>query len=172
MGKLTIITGGTRSGKSSHAVELAGKQAKVVFIATCQPLDDEMKQRIDKHRADRPAEWITIEEPLDIAVAVKRAADSADTAILDCLTLYISNHLVKGNNEETILKDIEKLFITVRDSNLHLIAVTNEVGSGIVPDSKLGREFRDIAGRINQRMANQAEEVWLLTCGIPMKIKG
>jgi adenosyl cobinamide kinase/adenosyl cobinamide phosphate guanylyltransferase len=161
-----LITGGARSRKSQFAVELA-KETKlpVTFIATCIPKDPEMVKRIEEHRRARPKDWRTIEE----SEYLDRALLSTKTpiVIIDCLTLWLFNIM-----EKEVEVAIEKFLSAFSKNSQKIIAVTNEVGLGIVPDNELARRFRDMAGMLNQRVAELSNEVYLMVSGIPVKIKG
>ena len=170
--KITFITGGARSGKSGFAErlahEIAGKRA---YIATAQALDPEMAARIEKHRRDRSKAWDTYEEPLAIAELLQKLSSRYDVALLDCLTLWLSNiiaHTVDGN---VVSARSEELIASMRNFNGTLLIVSNEVGLGIVPDNPLARQFRDYAGLLNQKVAQVADEVYFTASGIPIKIK-
>lgn len=171
---LILVTGGTRSGKSSFAQTLAGAvKGRKAFIATAEPLDQEMKQRITRHRKKRPAGWDTIEEPLHLAKTLKRCGESYDVVLIDCLTLWISNLLVnKSMNEKAILKKISTLIASCKEIPSRVVMVTNELGMGIVPANRLSRRYRDLVGKANQQIAAEADEVYFLVSGIPMKLKG
>ena len=172
---LILVTGGSRSGKSRFAQALAlQKPGPCSFVATAQALDEEMEARIQSHRRSRPAGWAVVEEPIRVPEAVRRALGSARTVLLDCVTLWISNLLLadetfeEGRAEERA----QQLVAASRGApGAVLIVVTNEVGSGVVPDSALGRRFRDCAGRANEVIARGADEVYLLVSGIPLRIK-
>ncbi|MBU1125041.1 MAG: bifunctional adenosylcobinamide kinase/adenosylcobinamide-phosphate guanylyltransferase [Candidatus Omnitrophica bacterium] len=171
MGKVIFIIGGARSGKSSFACSLAKKASRrVAFIATAQALDREMKARINIHKQSRPGSWETYEEAFDIASVVKGLGDT-DTAIIDCLTLWVSNRLLQKDSEEKMCAHIKTLTNAARKKNLTLILVSNEVGLGIVPSNSLSRRFRDIAGTINKIVAEEADRVFSMVAGIPVKIK-
>jgi len=168
MAEITFIMGGARSGKSTYAVRLAKRHGrKVAFIATCRPLDKEMKKRIELHKAARPKNWQTFEEPEDAGLLLKKIDSKFDVVIIDCLTILISNLLLKGLKE----KDIERRIKRIMKSRTNVIIVSNEVGLGIVPDNKLARDFRDIAGKINQLVAEEAKEVFFMASGLALKIK-
>ena len=173
MGTLTLITGGARSGKSSHALMLAMKSAgaRRAFIATAEALDDEMAARIERHRADRPAGFDTIEEPLDVCGALESLDGEADVVILDCLTLWISNLMNRGDDDASILAAADRLAATAAASSIDLVVVTDEVGSGIVPVNPTARRFRDLLGWTNQKFARVADEVILMAAGYPLKLK-
>jgi adenosylcobinamide kinase / adenosylcobinamide-phosphate guanylyltransferase len=166
---IVLIGGGARSGKSRHALELARKRgSRLVFLATAEALDEEMAARVAKHRAERGAEFSTIEEPLEIVAAFHKIHD-ADAIVIDCLTLWLSNIMLTfGRDVDT---EVEKLIQAAQSSPAAVIAVTNEVGCGIVPESTLGRDFRDHAGILNQRVAAAAEEVYWMIFGQPLRVK-
>jgi adenosylcobinamide kinase/adenosylcobinamide-phosphate guanylyltransferase len=168
---LTLITGGARSGKSNFAQSLCPNGARVTYVATATAGDAEMASRIAHHRRSRPAEWRTVEEPLAVPAAIRTGAPESDIILLDCLTLWLSNlfhapDLVEGDLDRASSELIEAA------SGINLIAVTNELGSGIIPESPLARRFCDAQGRLNQRVAAAADSVYLLVAGIPMQIKG
>lgn len=171
MSKITLILGGARSGKSSYALSLAKQHKKVAFIATCQGLDKEMQERIRLHKKSRPKHWETFEEPRDLAKLLGKMHNSFDCIIIDCLTLLVSNLIFYGNSQKQILKKIEELLVVLKKKKVRAILVSNEVGLGLVPVNKLAREFRDIAGRVNQLVAQDADEVFFTVSGIPLKIK-
>lgn len=177
MSNIIFITGGTRSGKSRHAEEIARSfGAPLGYLATAQALDTEMDDRIRMHQQRRGEGWITIEEPLHLTQALA-ANDGLHRAILvDCVTLWLSNLLLRYEDSgedaaERIGEDVQRLVTTLRDLRTPVILVTNEVGMGIVPESRLGRLFRDIAGQTNQRLAVLANEAWLVVSGIPVRLK-
>jgi adenosylcobinamide kinase/adenosylcobinamide-phosphate guanylyltransferase len=171
MKKIIFITGSVRSGKSNFAVKFAkSSKKKVVFLATCRPLDDEMKKRVKKHRKTRPKTWKTIEEHMDIASIIKKL-EKNEIILIDCLTLWISNLLLSRFSEREIFKKIKEFIMTVKEANCSIIMVSNEVGWGIVPDNKLSRLFRDIAGTLHQKIAKVCDEVYLTVAGIPIEIK-
>lgn len=172
-----FITGGTRSGKSKYAEQLAVSYGtSLCYLATAQALDDEMGQRIEKHQQRRGDAWQTVEEPLHLTHTLA-AHDGIFTVILvDCLTLWLSNLLLLyedlGEETETrIMDDVQRLATTLRGMTTPVIIVSNEVGMGIVPDNRLGRMFRDVAGQANQIIAAAASEAWLVASGIPLKLK-
>lgn len=171
MGKITLILGGARSGKSTYALTLAKKKKKVAFIATSQGLDKEMRERILKHKASRPKNWKTFEEPEDLAGLIARIGNGFDCIIIDCLTLWVSNLILSGVKEKNTLEKFAASLSQLSRKKANVILVSNEVGLGIVPTTRLGREFRDTAGRINQLAAKEAKEVYFIAAGIPLKIK-
>ncbi len=165
---LILVTGGARAGKSAFAQEwaqaLAG--AAVSFIATAEALDEEMRNRILRHRRERPAGWETLEQPLKVSTALRQARHPV--VLLDCLTLWVSNLMQVGKE---VLPEIENLLAVRAESNKTLLVVTNEVGLGIVPDNALARQYRDLLGAANRRIAEEADVVYLLVSGVPVKIK-
>jgi adenosylcobinamide kinase / adenosylcobinamide-phosphate guanylyltransferase len=171
MKKIIFITGAVRSGKSSFSVEIAKKSKKqVIFLATCKPSDGEMKIRVKKHQQNRPSNWQTIEENLDISSVFKNT-DSKNIILIDCITLWISNLLLYGLKEKDIFKKVENFITTIKETDSSIIIVSNEVGWGIVPENKLARTFRDIIGITHQKISQASNEVFLMVSGIPMKIK-
>jgi len=170
---MILILGGARAGKSTFALRLAkehaGEEGRVAFIATAQAFDDEMVQRIARHREERPARWSTIEEPYLLDEALIKASNS-DVALVDCLTLFVSNWLLRSD-EPGLEAICENFLATVRSQNQTVICVSNEVGLGIVPETPLGRTFRDLLGRVNEQFAEAADEVYLLVAGLPLRLK-
>jgi adenosylcobinamide kinase/adenosylcobinamide-phosphate guanylyltransferase len=170
--KVTFITGGARSGKSAFAeklaLEIAGKRA---YLATAQALDAEMVARIEHHRQRRGTAWDTYEEPLAIAELLIKLSGRYGVVLLDCLTLWLSNIMARSDEDSIVMARGDELVSSIRDFSGSCIIVSNEVGLGIVPDNALARRFRDLAGFMNQRVAQAADEAYLLTSGIPMKIK-
>lgn len=185
--RFILVLGGARSGKSTFAERLAANSGRsVAFIATATDSDDEMRERIAHHRATRPTGWQTIEEPLDIALAVQRAAALADVLLLDCITIWLANWMTQQEDTEhhalllagelqdnQALSVVDALLDAVASlpANKTLIAITNEVGLGIVPDYPLGRAYRDTLGYINQRLARAADRVYLMVAGMAVDIK-
>ncbi len=192
--KITFVIGGARSGKSSFALDQASKiEGPRVYIATAEALDEEMKARIEKHKVERGSEWDTYEEPLNLTDALLNSKDKYKVAVVDCLTIWLSNLMIRTQNtesrtqitdhrsqtkEETIQEFIDTL-LKLKPSSVCslgsgpcvLYIVSNEVGMGIVPENRLARLFRDLAGDLNQKVAAVSDEVYLVTAGIPMKIK-
>ena len=180
MGKLVLVTGGARSGKSSFGEKYAARYGKkVAYIATSQIWDKEMEFRVKLHRQRRPASWHTYEAPYEAHKAVKAAVKAGcDMILFDCLTVYTSNLLCSLDSIEDsdrnygLLRESCQLLIeAVKASSCTMVVVTNEVGAGIVPENHLAREFRDLAGLANQLLADAAEEVYLTVAGIPVNIK-
>jgi adenosylcobinamide kinase/adenosylcobinamide-phosphate guanylyltransferase len=170
--KVYFITGGARSGKSAFAEKLAGTlKGKRAYIATAQALDAEMAAKIEKHRKDRGTTWDTFEEPLAVAELLGKLSRNYDVALLDCLTLWLSNVMAHAGGDGDVQSRSDELVAAVRDFKGSCILVSNEVGLGIVPDNPLARKFRDSAGVLNQKMAQAADEVYFTASGIPVKIK-
>jgi adenosylcobinamide kinase/adenosylcobinamide-phosphate guanylyltransferase len=173
MSETCFVFGGCRSGKSRYALEIAEQAVgKKYFIATLQPGDDEMKERIRRHQEERGESWKTVEEPVDIEEAVEKAAGTADCIIVDCLTLWISNMMMNEFTEEQILAKADLLCEVLNKASCTIALVSNEVGTGVVPESRLGRDFRDYTGIINQKIAAACDRVVLMKAGIPLVIKG
>ena len=179
MGKIILVTGGARSGKSKFAEKLALKlgNGRAAYIATAQIFDEEMAHRVKLHQARRNNFWTTYEAPFYADKAISKAAESFDVILFDCVTIYLSNFICAAN-----LDDVEKincdaenligaLINAAENSNATIIFVSNEVGAGIVPENKLARIFRDIAGLANQQIAAHAEKVFLIVAGIAVDIK-
>ncbi|MEO5322514.1 bifunctional adenosylcobinamide kinase/adenosylcobinamide-phosphate guanylyltransferase [Mesorhizobium sp. CC13] len=166
--KLTFLLGGARSGKSAHAERLVTQHpAPWTYIATAQAYDEEMRERIDIHRARRGAGWHTIDAPLDLTGALGSVPDGVPV-LVDCLTLWLSNHMLADHDVEAESSSLAGLLARPRGP---WFVVANEVGLGIVPDNALGRRFRDAAGRLNQQVAAGADEVLFMVAGLPMKVK-
>lgn len=163
-----LVGGGARSGKSRYALELAKKHGdRLLFLATAQPFDHEMEARIARHRAERAPQFSTVEEPIEIGDAIAKA--DADAIVVDCLTLWLSNVMLTFGRD--VERDTDKLMSAAQSSNAAVILVTNEVGCGIVPESTLGRDFRDHAGILNQRAASVAQEVYWMIFGQALRVK-
>jgi adenosylcobinamide kinase/adenosylcobinamide-phosphate guanylyltransferase len=173
MGKVIFILGGARSGKSQFAIKLAKKNARrIAFIATCVCPDEEMKKRIKLHQTLRPKDWKLIEEGKDIDMVLVNLQNKYDLVLIDCLGLWISNLLADNLRDREIEKKIKKFLMAISKIKIDVILVSNEVGSGIVPENLLARRFRDIIGWVNQLVAKKADEVIFMQAGIPLKIKG
>jgi len=179
MAKIILVTGGARSGKSAFAEKLAlSSGERVGYIATAEVRDPEMSHRVELHRKRRPGDWVTYEAPAGAEAVVAEAAGVAGFLLFDCLTIYTSNQLLSfpegegfGRRTEVILKNTERLIGAAQSFPGTVVFVTNEVGDGIVPENRLAREFRDIAGLVNQRVAEAAEEVYWVVCGLPVEVK-
>ena len=191
MGKLILLLGGARSGKSSfaeaRAKEIAGDS--VLYVATAETKDEEMRLRAVKHRAARPSAWDTVEAPRNVAQAICQERSGQRVILLDCMTVLVANQLldVAGPEndpfddpsadpfdvkiEANVLAEVEALLDFTRETDVDFFIVSNEVGMGLVPPYELGRAYRDVLGRANQVLASYADEVYLLVAGLPMKVK-
>ena len=191
MGKLTLLLGGARSGKSTfaenRASEIGGEN--VLYVATSESKDEEMKERVVKHKADRSSAWETVEAPRNVAQAIRQVRSDAPVILLDCMTFLVANHLMDAaapeddpfddpsadpfdaKIEAAVIAEVEALVAYAQEEDVELLVVSNEVGLGLVPPYELGRAYRDILGRANQILAHHADEVQLLVAGIPMRVK-
>ena len=163
---LTLITGGARSGKTRYALEGADGSSPCTYIATAELLDDEMRERAARHQRERGTLWRTIEEPYELAPLV---TELHGLLVIDCLTIWLSNWLLRDDSQ--IERKIEQLCAAFQASTCRIRAITNEVGSSIVPENPLARRFRDWSGLLNQRVAGAADAVYLMVCGIPTRVK-
>jgi adenosylcobinamide kinase / adenosylcobinamide-phosphate guanylyltransferase len=169
-----LVLGGVRAGKSAYAVERAAELGeRVAFVATAEPLDDEMVARIARHHASRPPGWITIEAPVALAQAVASLEGKADVVLVDCLNLWVANLLGKspGLADEVLQAETGRLVDLVLRRFANLVFVSNEVGWGVHPETAIGRRFRDALGLVNQAVARAADEVVLLVAGCPLWLK-
>jgi len=172
MGNITFVVGGARSGKSSYALTEAKKYGKrVAFVATAAAGDDEMRTRIRMHKKVRPLHWKTFEETKNLNSTLQSLGGRFDSVLIDCLSLWVSNLLLEGKSAAAIKKEMRRVLKTLRAASYRSLLVSNEVGLGIVPDNALGRQFRDIAGAVNQLAAQKADEVFFMISGVPLKIK-
>lgn len=165
------MTGGARSGKSRFAEDALGHYSRVGYLATAAAGDGEMAVRIEQHRARRNPAWVTLEEPRDIVACIEAHAPALDAILVDCVTLWLSNLLGDGLSDSDILVRVDQLAAYLAAPGTRVMCVTNEVGSGIVPATPLGRRFRDLAGTANQRLAGGAHAVYWLVSGIPVRVK-
>lgn len=180
---MILVTGGARSGKSRHAEVLIGDSSQVLYIATSQILDDEMAARIEHHRQSRPEHWRTVERWQHLDESIHADINPNEAVLLECVTTMVTNLLFDYGGdkdpdewdyqamEQAINAEIQSLIAACQRCPAKVVLVTNEVGMGIVPESRLARHFRDIAGRVNQQLAAAANEVWLVVSGIGVKIK-
>lgn len=173
MNSATLIIGGCRSGKSGHAIKLAESQhgRRKMFIATCVPHDAEMSDRVKRHQQERDRSWQTIEAPVDPAAALCESGPGNDVVIIDCLTLWISNLMLDGLNDDQILHRVGKLCGSLLEPPCPVILVSNEVGAGVVPENHLARRFRDLTGWCNQRVAATCQQVIWMVAGIAVPVK-
>lgn len=186
MSKIILVTGGARSGKSNFAESLCiNRNNSTAYIATSIPFDDEMKDRVKKHKESRPQNWRTYEIYKDIYSIIDNISKEHETVILDCVTLLVNNLMFTygieideatsediNELEDYIKKQVNKLLNEVEKTNLYFVIVTNELGMGVVPANKLSRVYSDIVGRINQQISSRSDEVYFVVSGIPMKVKG
>ena len=191
MGKLILILGGARSGKSSYAEQIVRESSgeHVLYVATARAGDDEMRERVIKHQQSRPATWRTLEAPENVGAAILASADDAKAILVDCLTVLVANCLLAAAGpeddpfddpgddpfqpaiEERVKAEVEGIVGCAEQLTANIVVVSNEVGMGVVPPYELGRAYRDLLGRANQIMARHADEVYLLVAGISMKVK-
>lgn len=174
--KIVLVIGGARSGKSDYAQQVAIRiGGKVLFCATAEPLDDEMKARIEAHKKSRPPDWDTLEATRHLGDTLDESGCIYNTVVIDCITLLIANCLgdtqINADPETAAREEIGRLINTIVRRQSSYILVTNEVGNGLVPDNKLGRTYRDALGRANQMLAKCADEVYMMVAGLPVKIK-
>jgi adenosylcobinamide kinase / adenosylcobinamide-phosphate guanylyltransferase len=169
---VTLVLGGVRSGKSRFAQQLAMRAHSVAFIATAQCIDPEMEAKIARHQQERPATWHTIEEPLELHKVLTESSESYDLLLIDCLTLFAAHLLEAEGKGENLERRIDAFFCAVAAVKSSVLLVSNEVGSGVVPDYPSGRRYRDLLGEINQRAAALADNVLLMVAGLPLVLKG
>jgi len=185
--ELTLILGGARAGKSAYAEHLiAGYGPRVLYVATAEAKDDEMRARVQAHRARRPPGWATLEAPREVGAALLAAGPDADAVLVDCITLLVTNVVLAQGEEKVeaptvedeqiveavVTAELERLLAARRQIGLPMVVVSNEVGMGLVPPYPLGRLYRDVLGRTNQRLAAAADRVYLLVAGLPILLKG
>lgn len=171
MASTTLVLGGARSGKSRFAVDCHLPRARVTFVATAQARDGDMAHRIERHRAERPGHWRTLEEPYDLVPRLRDACTAADAVIVDCLTVWVANLLLRGDPDDHILKHADELAALLALHPAEVTLVSNEVGLGVHPATEDGRRFRDLLGFVNQRIAAAADRVVLMVAGVPLSVK-
>ncbi|MGA2889924.1 MAG: bifunctional adenosylcobinamide kinase/adenosylcobinamide-phosphate guanylyltransferase [Terracidiphilus sp.] len=170
---VTLVLGGVRSGKSRWAQELAAKSARVAYVATAQARDAEMCEKIRRHQEDRPAHWLTLEEPLEVARVLIDHGANFDLLLVDCLTVFVSNLMEAAQSDATSMEQCLDGFVeALRIVPASVVLVSNEVGSGVVPPFPAGRIYRDALGELNQRVAAIADNVVLMVAGLPLALKG
>lgn len=166
---ITLVIGGARSGKSRFAEGLVlGSGLKPVYVATGRAFDEEMSERISVHRDRRGPQWETVEEPLALADAIQQSAHPGRAILIDCMTLWVTNLMMAKAN---VARETSALADALRAAGVPIVLVTNEVGLGIVPDNRMARDFRDLAGEVNQRMGQLADEAWFIAAGLPLQLK-
>jgi adenosylcobinamide kinase/adenosylcobinamide-phosphate guanylyltransferase len=175
LGQLLLVIGGASSGKSAAALDLASRVlargTARAFVATSEPLDQEMAERIQRHRALRGASWQTHEVPSDLVEWMQKHGHDYQSIVIDCLTLWLSNLLGRGMADAGILERVSLLLQTIRATRERVVLVTNELGLGLVPMEASARRFRELAGQVNQRVAAEADEVYFVVSGVPTRIK-
>ncbi len=181
-GQLIFITGGIRSGKSTLAEQIAADLgSRITYLATAQPLDEEMRQRIDRHRQRRPDDWTTVEEPIRVTEAIIKHGPGCDVIVLDCLTILLSNLLLaesakpdrskRPDAQQAIITEVVSLAKAAKEAAAHVIIVSNEVGLTLVSDNPLGRQYQELVGRANQIIAGLADRAYLVVAGHPIELK-
>lgn len=166
-----FIVGGARSGKSRFALERLRTGAGIVFVATAEARDADMAGRIARHRAERPSHWTTVEEPLDLVARLQKLEGTGRAFLVDCLTLWVSNRLLRGDPDASILDEADALAELIRHRRSSFTIVSNEVGEGVHPETAAGLRFRDLLGGVNQRVAAACDTVVLMVAGIPLTVK-
>jgi adenosylcobinamide kinase/adenosylcobinamide-phosphate guanylyltransferase len=169
---VTLVLGGAQSGKSYYAQQLASRFERVTFIATGRPTDAEMRRKIARHRRERPIAWRTIEAPVDLHEAIRSESQRADVILIDCLTFCVANVMGTRKKSKSNPKEcIDAVCDAIRVSKASVVAVSNEVGSGVVPAYRAGRIYRDFLGQMNQKIAQIADRVVVMIAGLPVTIK-
>ena len=169
MVKNILVTGGIKSGKSSYALELADKyKGEKIFLATARAFDDEMAEKIERHKAERSDSYKTIEEPIKIGKIISEV--SSTLLVIDCITIWLSNLFFETEPEQRNIY-VNEFLESIKNFNGEIIIVTNEVGSGIIPENKISREYQSELGKLNQEIAKLCDEVYLLVSGVAVKIK-
>lgn len=183
MGKISLVLGGIKTGKTSFAEKLAAEKeltgGKILYLATAEALDDEMKSRIKRHQSDRPKTWTTIEEPLDIKEIFETYGNKYDLVLMDCLTLWITNKLVQAGEDynrdefmDSIIKQSGEFLDVVIKSKCDLVIVSNQVETGLISQYSMGRIFQDLTGLLHQKIARVSTNVIVMQAGIPTALKG
>ncbi len=173
MNATTLIIGGCRSGKSNYALKLAAdlRRQPRTFVATCTPQDEEMRQRVQRHQQERGRDWNTLEVPVKLAEALTQQGEKEGLMLVDCLTLWISNMLMEDADDQTVQQRCKAVCNILKAPPCPIILVSNEVGTGIVPENPLARRYRDLAGWTNQQIAAACQSVIWMVAGIPVTIK-
>ncbi len=169
----TLVIGGCRSGKSRHAMRMAQQVAgeRKIYVGTCVPLDEEMRLRVQRHQDERGPGWRTVETPIEIGACIDDYSARADVILVDCLTLWISNLMGHGKDQETIVGEAKALGRCMKRVQCPVVLVSNEVGAGIVPENAMARQYRDTAGLVNQTLAGACDRVVWVVAGVPVSIK-
>jgi adenosylcobinamide kinase/adenosylcobinamide-phosphate guanylyltransferase len=167
----TLVLGGARSGKSRFALDVQSRRARVTFIATARADDAEMLERIERHRTERSDHWRTVEEPYELVARLREACAGTDAVIVDCLTVWVANLMLRGDPDEHVLKQADELAALLALHQADVTLVSNEVGLGVHPATADGRHFRDLLGHVNQRVAAAADRVVLMVAGLPLTVK-
>ena len=173
MKEIIFVIGGCRSGKSREALEMAEGMPgdRKTFIATCIPHDDEMQQRVAQHQKERSPSWQTVEVPIHLPETIVEQSRQTDVLLVDCLTLWISNLMLELEDDRKILACLPDLKRALNSAQCPVVLVSNEVGTGIVPENPLSRRFRDLVGSTNQAVSGQADRVVWMVAGLPVEIK-
>ena len=166
-----FIVGGARSGKSRFAVDRIPSRERIVFVATAEARDQDMATRIARHRAERPSHWATVEEPLDLVPRLEKLEGTCDGIVVDCLTLWVANRLLRGEPDDAILGESDALARLIGRRRSSFTVVSNEVGAGVHPETATGMRFRDLLGGVNQRVAAACDTVVLMVAGVPLTVK-
>ena len=169
--QLILVVGGASSGKSAFALKLAGEKTKRAFVATAQPLDAEMGDRISRHRSVRGPGWDTAEVPLKLQRWFRANETTYDSIVLDCVTLWLSNLRERKVSDSRVPALVDKLICAIRMTAARVVVVSNELGGGLVPMDPETRRFRDLAGQVNQQFAKDADEVYVVMSGLPLRLK-
>ena len=169
--RLIFVLGGARSGKSVFALQQGGRTSSRAFVATGEPFDREMRLRINKHRRSRGKGWKTFEVPVQLAAWFEEKGSNFSSVVVDCLTLWLNNLLRESDRPSRVLPQLREMLNAIRGCSTRVILVSNELGLGLVPGDAVSRTFRDVAGRMNQLVATEADEVYFLVSGLPLRLK-
>lgn len=170
--KTLLVTGGSRSGKTAHALKCAMQFKTRIYLATAEPIDAEMEDRISRHQLERGDDFKTWEEPIDLAGALNRIPEGTDVVLIDCMTVWLGNLMHKNGVQKEPYAEVHEFLKTLKNPPCNIVIVTNELGSGIIPPDAMTRTYRDHAGWLNQDLAKIADEVLLVACGLPLTLKG